>query len=89
MSAREVNDVDVVTNASSVWCLVVVSEDGDLFTDACCYLADEGEEVIWVFWVFADFSGWVGADWIKVSEDDDSPLVSDVGVYEDLFHHDF
>ena len=67
----QVGYVDIVTDAATVWRVVVVAEDTQLLADAHSGLANVWQEVLrYATWQLANLSRWVCSDRIEVAQDD-------------------
>lgn len=85
MAERQVDDVDVVTHASTIRRRVVISPDFQLVAPADGDLSDERHQVVRdALWVFADQAAFVGADRVEVAQDADPP--SRIGAVEVAQH---
>ena len=75
MTFREVYYMDVITEAGAVLGFVVITEDVEFRELASGNLHDIGHEVVWdAVRVFAEKTGVVVADRVKVAESDDLEL---------------
>ena len=69
MRFGEVDDVDEVSLAGTVWGRVVIAEDGEAFADADGCLGDERDEIVRdPARKFSDKGGRMCADWIEVAQ---------------------
>lgn len=76
VSLCEIENVDVVTDASAVWRIVVITEDEELLSLARGDLCEQGKEVEGnTLGVFAHEAGGVGTSGVEVAKDGSVPLL--------------
>ena len=91
MAFREIDDVNIVADTSSVWGRIIITENSQLWTLAAGDLHNNRHEVVRdAVRVFADEAARVIADWIEVAKKNNGvDFVSDDGGLEDFFDHEF
>ena len=82
MASCKINNVDVVTDTSSVWCIVVISEYVDALKLSNCNLSNIWKQVVRnTLWILTDQAALMSTDWIEVAKQDYIPLwVSSVNI---------
>lgn len=76
MSIGKIDDMDIITNACSIMCWIIVTKHSQLLEFAHGNLCDIWHEIVWLsIGILADSSTLVRADRIKVSQRDHSPTL--------------
>ena len=69
MGLSQIHHVQIITDAGSVRCGVILAEDAQSLATACGHLGDEGEEVVGNSqWVFTDLSARMSANGIEIAQ---------------------
>ena len=76
MSFGQINNMNEISNTSTIMSIIVVSEDTKLWCDLVSDSHDEWHQIIWnIFWAFANQTGWICTDWVEVSQCDCAKLL--------------
>ena len=69
MTCCQIHYMNIVSNPSSIWCIIIIAKYTQTFSLANCYLRYIRYQVVWnTFWVFPNDTTLMSADWIKVTE---------------------
>ncbi len=86
---RQIDYMNVVTNACSIGCLVIVAEDPDLLAPVECHLQNERDEVgLWIV-ILSQFTIWIGAGGIEIPENHTSKGMGTIESAKHFFHSQF
>ena len=75
MTTCEIHDMDVITHARAIRCIIIVTEDIDLRQLTDRYLCHVWKQVVRdALWILTDETGLVRTDRVEVTKQDDIPL---------------
>ena len=81
MASCKINNVDVVTDTSSIRCVIVISEDVDALKLSNCNLSNIWKQVVRnTLWILTDQAALMSTDWIEVAKQDYIPLWVSSGI---------
>ena len=89
VTARKVNNMDVVAHTGAVRGVVVVAENIQVIPAADSHLGDEGHEIVGnAAWVFTDLAALVSPDGIEIAQKHNRPIFNSLGgIAQDLLGH--
>ncbi len=89
VAACEIHDMDVVTDAGTIRCVIVVAEDIDLRKLSNGHLCHVWQQIVRdALRILADETRLVGTDRVKVTKQDDVPLwICGMNICENLLLH--